>query len=66
MIRIPKGHFRCPACDAVVRLDRHGFAACERCGLIYNEMISAPERMSNRSRKRILEKVIYDVNHNTG
>ena len=56
---LPSGHFRCQ-CGNVVRIDERGFAACELCGLIYNDVGSAKTGMSNRERKRQLEKLKYD------
>jgi len=34
---LPFSHFRCSRCDAVVRIDTRGYAACECCGLIFND-----------------------------
>ena len=56
---LPEGHFRC-RCGNVVRIDVRGFAACELCGQIYNDGGNAKAAMSNRERKRQLEKLKYD------
>ena len=56
---LPEGHFRC-RCGNVVRIDVRGFAACELCGQIYNDEGNAKAAMSNRERKRQLEKLKYD------
>lgn len=53
---LPDGHFRC-SCGAVVRMDVRGYAACEGCLAIHND-VARP--VSNRERKRRLEKYIYD------
>ncbi len=44
----------------MVRIDVRGFAACELCGLIYNDGVSVEAGMSNRERKRQLERLKYD------
>ena len=56
---LPEGHFCC-RCGNVVRIDVRGFAACELCGLIYNDEGNAKAGMSNRERKRQLERLKYD------
>ncbi len=56
---LPAGHFRC-RCGNVVRIDVRGFAACESCGRIYNDEGNAKTEMSNRERKRQLERLKYD------
>ena len=66
MFDLPAGHFQCRHCLKVVRIDERGYAACENCGMVYNDGVIAPERMSNRARKKILEKLKYDSRHMTG
>jgi len=34
--QVEVGHFRC-CCGNIVRVDKNGYAACEECGLIYND-----------------------------
>lgn len=34
---VEEGHFRCKKCSAIVRIDKNGFAACEKCGEVYND-----------------------------
>lgn len=52
MFDLPAGHFRCQHCQTVVRIDERGFAACESCGMIYNDGKPEDRKMSNRERKR--------------
>ena len=69
MFGLPAGHFQCKYClhvQKIVRVDKRGFAACESCGTIYNDGNPAGEKMSNRERKRQLEKLKYDSRHITG
>ena len=60
---LPEGHFRCGHCLEVVRMDERGFAACWNCGMIYNDQGKIDAGMSNRERKRRLEKLKYDSRH---
>lgn len=67
MFDLPAGHFQCRHCLTVVRIDERGYAACENCGMVYNDGKAIEKephkgRMSARSRK----KFIYECNHNTG
>ena len=59
---MPRGSFLCPTCKARVEIDARGYAACETCGFIFNE---SPDKntMSNRERKRRLEKFKWSCNH---
>lgn len=60
-IEVSDGHFKCH-CNAIVRIDEHGYAACEECGEIYNSnIICSPT--SNRELKRRIEKHKYDCGH---
>ena len=52
---MPQGHFKCGHCLNVVRMDDKGYAACEKCGLIYNEDKTINKEMSNKAKK--------DTNH---
>ena len=49
---LPSGHFLCKKCDAVVRIDARGFAACDVCGEIYNDCTSSKPKMTEKSKKR--------------
>lgn len=60
---MPEGHFRCKRCNEVVRLDMRGYAACWNCGRIYNDEGDVDKGMSNREKKRRLEKLKYDCRH---
>jgi len=55
------GPFLC-RCGAIVRIDKNGFAACEKCGEIYNDRGTASQ-MSNRRRKAALERFKYMCCH---
>jgi len=66
LFTLPAGHFQCHHCLTVVRIDERGFAACTNCGLIYNDGKTVENKMSNRERKRQLEKLKYDSRHNIG
>lgn len=66
MFDLPAGHFQCKYCRNIVRIDDRGFAACENCGSIYNDGTLDRNEMSNREKKRQLEKLKYDSRHNTG
>lgn len=49
---VEEGHFRCK-CSAIVRIDKNGFAACEKCGLVYNESpIRGTEYHMSKARKK--------------
>lgn len=61
MFRVEVGPFLC-RCGAIVRFDENEFAACEKCGLIYNDRGTASQ-MSNRRRKAALEKFKYMCCH---
>jgi hypothetical protein len=63
LIQLPAGHFQCKHCLVVVRIDERGFAACENCGMIYNDG-KVDEKMSNREKKRRKDKLIYECKHN--
>lgn|GEM_PF-7063772 len=63
-IEVSDGHFKC-RCNAIVRIDEHGYAACVGCGAIYNSNIICIQ-MSNRARKRGIEKHKYDCCHKEG
>lgn len=63
---LPDGHFQCPHCLTVVRIDERGYAACTNCGLIYNDGKTMEGKMSNRQKKKSLERLKYDCKHNTG
>ncbi len=65
IVKVIDGHFRCK-CGAVVRIDKNGFAACEKCGLIYNDgsVHDAEHQLSNRQKKKLTEKFIYDFLYN--
>ena len=62
---VEEGHFKCKRCGAIVRVDKNGFAACESCGLVYNESpIRGTEyHMSKRQKKKLNNKLIYDSLH---
>jgi hypothetical protein len=54
-IDIPITHFICH-CNAIVRIDRHGYAACVACGEIYNdshEVVIVPRRSKITTRSFI-------------
>ena len=56
---VEEGHFRCKKCSAIVRIDKNGFAACEKCGEVYNDSktIRGTEyHMSKAKKKRELER----------
>ena len=58
MFRVEVGPFLC-RCGAVVRIDKNGFAACEKCGEIYNDgkTIRGTEyHMSKAKKKKELER----------
>lgn len=59
--QVEVGHFRC-CCGNIVRVDKNGYAACEECGLIYNDGFQRVET-SNREKKRALERFKYDCLH---
>lgn len=63
IVDLPEGHFRCRYCLNVVRMDGRGYAACENCGMVYNEDMTINQEMSNREKKRRLEKLKYDSRH---
>jgi DNA-binding MarR family transcriptional regulator len=63
---LPAGHFQCKFClhvQKTVRVDERGFAACESCGSIYNDGKPDEQKMSNRERKRRMEKHKYECCH---
>lgn len=62
---LPDGHFQCPRCLVVVRIDERGFAACMDCGTIYNDG-KIDEKMSNRERKRREERFKYECCNTVG
>ena len=62
---MPDGHFQCPHCLTVVRIDERGFAACVNCGMIYNDG-KIDEKMSNRERKRREERFKYECCNTVG
>jgi len=55
------GPFLC-RCGAIVRIDKNGFAACEKCGEIFNDRGHEPQ-MSNRQKKDALERFKYMCCH---
>ena len=57
---LPSGHFLCKKCDAVVRIDARGFAACDVCGEIYNDF-SEVKIVSRRAQKRRMEEFKYKM-----
>jgi len=58
------GHSLC-RCNAIVRIDKHGYAACEVCGEIWNDgvKVSNLAPISNRAKKRLNDKLKYDCMH---
>jgi hypothetical protein len=63
---VEEGHFRCKKCSSIVRIDKNGFAACDKCGEIYNDSktIRGTEyHMSKRQKKKLNNKLIYDSLH---
>ena len=60
---LPTGHFQCRHCLTVVRIDERGFAACDNCGMIYNDGKPEIRGMSKRERKRRKDKLIYVCKH---
>jgi len=66
MLDLPAGHFQCKYClhvQKIVRVDERDFAACESCGVIYNDGQPRQEKMSNSKRKKLLERFKYDCLH---
>ena len=63
---LPAGHFQCRHCLNIVRVDDRGYAACVNCGMIYNDGMQLGKEISNREKKRRLEKLKYECRHNTG
>ena len=65
-IKTPTGHFKCH-CGAIVRIDEHGNAACVSCGEIFNDVVKDhnPVGISNRAKKRAMDKLKYDCVHTT-
>jgi uncharacterized C2H2 Zn-finger protein len=59
---VEEGHFRCTRCSAIVRIDKNGFAACEKCGEIFNDR-GHEQQMSNRQKKASLERFKYMCCH---
>ena len=55
------GPFLC-RCGAIVRIDKNGFAACEKCGEIFNDR-GHEQQMSNRQKKASLERFKYMCCH---
>ena len=51
---VEEGHFRCKKCSAIVRIDKNGFAACEKCGEVYNDSktIRGTEYHMSKARKK--------------
>lgn len=47
---LPIDHFRCVHCNAIIRIDTRGYAACEVCGQIYND--GKPPRMHEKRNER--------------
>jgi hypothetical protein len=64
LFKMPDGHFQCRHCLTVVRIDGRGFAACENCGMIYNDG-KVDEKMSKRERKRREERFKYECCNTT-
>ncbi len=65
IVAVREGHFTC-RCNAIVRIDKRGFAACEVCGEVYNDGptdIYKPMEISKRALKRLNNKFIYDCLH---
>lgn len=63
-VKVNQGPVLCK-CGGVIRIDTRGYAACEGCGEIYNANIGENlYQMSNRAKKRLNEKLIYDCLHN--
>lgn len=40
---LPLEHFKC-RCNAIVYVDKNGFAACDKCGLVFNDKMSYAPR----------------------
>lgn len=64
--KLPAGHMQCTHCLNTIRIDEKGYAACIHCGMIYNDGVPDDAIMSNREKKRLLEKLKYECRHNTG
>jgi hypothetical protein len=56
-----KGLYKCKKCNEVVRIDIRGYAHCTKCGEIHNDGFTAIPRISNRGRKKLIERFKYDV-----
>jgi hypothetical protein len=57
-IVIHEGHFTC-RCNAIVRIDRHGNAACVACGEIYNDMLNYNERNQLKDKFRGIHRFLH-------
>jgi hypothetical protein len=66
LIILPAGHFQCRYCLNIIRIDTRGYAACVNCGTIHNDGGLEKSKISNREKKRLLERLKYDCKHNTG
>ncbi len=62
---VPAGHMQCCHCLSIIRIDKNGYAACSNCGMIYNDGVPDEAVMSNREKKRLLERLKYECRHNT-
>lgn len=63
VFKIPNGHFRC-RCNGIIRLDHRGYAACEKCGQIYNDGPTVV--VGRKQKKRDLERFKYDCIYKEG
>ena len=58
IVDVHEGHFTC-RCNAIVRIDKRGFAACEACGEVYNDGppdIYKQNGISKRAAKKAIER----------
>jgi ribosomal protein L37AE/L43A len=53
---MPRGSFLCKKCNEIVRIDKRGFAACDKCGDIYN---SGKEVIVPKKSKITMRSFIY-------
>lgn len=59
-IKTPIGQFKC-RCNAIVRIDEHGNAACEGCGEIYNDCINKDIKINSKKRKNEMGRFRTDI-----